>query len=151
MADDPDLDSAYALNSPQAVQQLYAGWADTYDTDFAVEHGYQLHDHVASAYVDAQGTGPVLDVGAGTGLVAQALAARGLKAIDGTDISPEMLQIAGSKGVYSALFQSDILAGLPIADDHYAGAVSAGTFTLGHVGPEALSEVLRVTRPGGTV
>jgi hypothetical protein len=29
--------------------------------------------------------------------------------------------------------------------------VCVGTLTLGHVGPEALGEFLRVTRPGGTV
>jgi hypothetical protein len=33
----------------------------------------------------------------------------------------------------------------------YGGAVSTGTFTIAHVGPEALDEVLRVVRPGGLV
>jgi len=148
MADDPDLEGAYALNSPEAVQRLYADWAETYDTGFAAAHGYQLHDLVAEAFRAAEGSGPVLDIGAGTGLVAEALTERGITGIDGTDISADMLQVARGKGVYQTLFQSDILAGLPTPDDHYAGAVSAGTFTLGHVGPRALAEVLRVTQSG---
>ncbi|WP_147126644.1 class I SAM-dependent DNA methyltransferase [Shimia ponticola] len=151
MADDPDLEGAYALNSPEAVQRLYADWAATYDNGFASTHGYQLHDHVAEAFHAAEGSGPVLDIGAGTGLVAEALSARGISGIDGTDISAEMLAVARAKGVYAHLFQSDILAGLPTPDNHYSGAVSAGTFTLGHVGPQALNEVLRVTKPGGPI
>ena len=36
-------------------------------------------------------------------------------------------------------------------NDTLEGAVSSGTFTNGHVGPEAVPEVLRVVRPGGWV
>ena len=32
-----------------------------------------------------------------------------------------------------------------------AGAVCAGVFTTGHVGPEGLDELLRVLRPGGVL
>ena len=38
-----------------------------------------------------------------------------------------------------------------VDDGAYAGAASSGTFTHGHVGPDALEEVLRVVRPGGVV
>ncbi|MEM1313388.1 MAG: methyltransferase, partial [Pseudomonadota bacterium] len=37
---------------------------------------------------------------------------------------------------------------LPLPDGAYAGLTSAGTFTHGHVGPEALPELMRVLRPG---
>jgi hypothetical protein len=40
---------------------------------------YRLPAHVAAAFVSAGGTGPVLDVGAGTGLLAEALRAQGFE------------------------------------------------------------------------
>lgn len=147
----PSLDGAYDLETPEDSRELYAQWADTYDTDFAQDHGYILHEQVARAYVNAGGFQPVLDVGAGTGLCGQALRNRGLDDIYATDISPEMLKVAETKGLYQSLFSGDILKGLDVPDGTYAGIVSSGTFTHGHVGPEALDELLRLVRPGGVI
>lgn len=141
------LDAAYALKTADDNRRLYAGWAATYDADFAQRAGYRLPEAVAAAFATAGGAGPVLDVGAGTGLVAERLAARGLGLVDGTDISAEMLEVARAKRHYRNLILGDVLKGLPIADNTYAGVVSAGTFTLGHLGPEALPELLRVAAP----
>ena len=151
MSDDPDLNAAYALQTPEDSRQLYARWAKTYDTAFASASGYVLHLQVASLFVLHGGKGPVLDVGAGTGLCGAALTAQGITHVDGTDISPEMLEVAGTKGIYRKLFTGDILKGLDVADATYAGATSSGTFTTGHVGPDALDEVMRVVRPGGRI
>ena len=151
MTDEPDLDGAYALNSPEAVTELYADWAETYDAEFAATHGYALPDHVARAYAELASVGLVLDIGAGTGLVAECLSAKGFDQIDGTDISPDMLEVARAKSLYRTCFVADITDTLGGPDDRYAGAVSAGTFTLGHVGPEALAEVIRVVHPGGWI
>ena len=46
---------------------------------------------------------PILDVGAGTGLVGENLYKKGNKKIIGIDISPEMLEQAKLKGCYSSL------------------------------------------------
>jgi len=147
----PGLGSAYALQTPDDSRRLYAAWAETYETGFARDMGYVLHRAVAGAYADLGGAGPVLDLGAGTGLVGAALAERGVVPVDGTDISGEMLAKAAEKGVYRRLFEGDLTQRLPLGDGAYAGAVSAGTFTNGHVGPGALGEVLRVVAPGGWV
>jgi hypothetical protein len=40
---------------------------------------------------------------------------------------------------------------LPFVDGQLAGAVSAGVFTTGHVGPEGLDELVRVVRSGGVI
>jgi predicted TPR repeat methyltransferase len=151
MEKSPSLDGAYNLKTPQDSLRLYKEWADTYDDTFVAAHGYIMHEHVARAYVNAGGYQPVLDVGAGTGKCGEALRARGLDHVDATDISPEMLEIARGKDIYVGLFTGDILAGLDVADGAYAGVVSSGTFTHGHVGPEALDELLRVTRSGGWI
>ncbi|WP_339768620.1 class I SAM-dependent methyltransferase [uncultured Pseudosulfitobacter sp.] len=151
MSDDPDLNAAYALQTPADSQRLYARWAKTYDTTFASASGYILHMQVASLFTEHGGTGPVLDVGAGTGLCGVALAAQGIAPVDGTDISPEMLEVADAKDVYRKLFTGDILQGLDVPDGTYAGVTSSGTFTTGHVGPDALDEVMRVVHPGGRI
>lgn len=151
MADDPDLDRAYALQTPADSVRLYRDWADTYDSDFAAANHYILHAEVARHYAVMGGFGPVLDVGAGTGLCGAALRAHGIGPVDGTDISPEMLGAAGQKDVYRHLFQGNILDGLDAPGAPYQGAVSSGTFTNGHVGPDGIDAVLALVRPRGWV
>lgn len=151
MTDDPDLDSAYALQTPEDSKRLYADWAETYDQSFAETSDYQLPEIVAQAFAAAGGQGPVLDLGAGTGLCGEVLAPLITGGMDGTDISPEMLEVARTKGVYTRLFTGDLTARLPVDDRAYCGIVSSGTFTNGHVGPDALDEVLRVTAPNGLI
>ncbi|MWD26327.1 methyltransferase domain-containing protein [Aquicoccus sp. SCR17] len=145
----PDLSSAYALRGPEDNNRLYADWAETYDATFAEDMGYLMPGHVAELYKEHGGAGPVLDIGAGTGLVAERLEALGVTPVDATDLSQEMLDVAAAKGVYRDLFAGDVTDRLPRDDDSFAGAVSAGTFTTGHVGPEGLAEVIRLVRPGG--
>ncbi|BBU57959.1 methyltransferase type 11 [Mameliella alba] len=151
MQDDPDLEAAYALQTPDDNRRLYADWAATYDDEFAVDMDYMLPLHVAEAFASVGGQGPVLDLGAGTGLLGAALKTCGIGPVDATDLSQEMLDVAGTKGLYAHLFTGNLLETLPVDDGAYAGAASSGTFTHGHVGPEALDEVLRVVRPGGVV
>ena len=149
MSDDPSLSKAYDLKTPEDSVRLYRDWAESYEDDFVAENGYELHAHVARIFQAQGGRGPVLDIGAGTGICGAALAQAGIGPIDAMDISAEMLAQAKTKGVYGALIEADILAGLPIDTGRYAGVVSSGTFTHGHVGPEALHEVLRIMAPGG--
>lgn len=144
--DTPDLQAAYSLQTPDDSKALYRSWATTYDETFAEALGYAAPARLAALF-DSRwtGDGRVLDVGCGTGLVAEALAAR---PVDGLDISAEMLGVAAEKGVYERLIEGDLTATLPVVDDVYDGLVSAGTFTHGHVGPEALEELVRIAAPG---
>lgn len=151
MTNAPDLNSAYALETPEDSVRLYRKWAQTYDADFANASHYVLHEEVARNYAMLGGFGPVLDVGAGTGLCGAALRARGIDPVDGTDISPEMLDVARGKDVYRTLFTSDILQGFDVPTATYQGAVSSGTFTNGHVGPDGIDAMLDVVRPCGWI
>lgn len=148
MSQDPDLDSAYALSSKEEIEALYEKWATTYDVSFGDAQGYQSPREVALAFVSRGGAGPVLDVGAGTGLVAEFLAKSGVGPIDAVDLSAPMLDVARSKGTYRHLIVADVTQ--PIFDnpEPYQGIVSAGTFTHGHVGPEGLPPLLDIATPG---
>lgn len=146
--DRPDLNQAYSLTSREATKRLYAEWAGDYDTSFAAREDYQLHIHTARAFVMAGGQGPVLDVGAGTGLCGAVLADLGVGPIDATDISAEMLAAAMRKDIYRDAIEADLNIGIPAPPDSYAGIVSSGTFTTGHVGPEAIDALLKVARRG---
>ncbi|WP_209425704.1 class I SAM-dependent methyltransferase [Pararhodobacter sp. SW119] len=144
----PDLSHAYALQTPEDCLKLYADWADSYDADFARNRGYVLPAQVAAAFMAAGGGAPVLDVGAGTGLLGVALAGLGLSgAIDGIDLSPAMLDRAREKGCYRTLIAADVTRPLDLPAV-YRGIVSSGTFTHGHVGPEGVPPLLDIALPG---
>ena len=147
----PSLQNAYDLKSPDDNVELYSAWAETYDNDFIKDMQYKLHFSVAEEFVLNGGKGLILDVGAGTGALAQALLQKGKFSIEATDISEEMLQVAETKKIYKRCFVSDLTKKIPVDNNTYDGVVSSGTFTHGHVGPSALIELVRVTKPGGLV
>ena len=149
------LDDAYAVKTPDDNRELYRAWADTYDTEFAAARGYQYPQRVAEVVANRASSSdtPILDVGSGTGLVAEALFRRPLfgadVVVDGVDISPEMLGVSRRKSIYRQLYEADLTQALDLPDAHYGAIVSAGTFTHGHVGPGALPELLRICGSGG--
>ncbi|MBT8417419.1 MAG: methyltransferase domain-containing protein [Silicimonas sp.] len=145
MADNPDLESAYALETPEDNLKLYRDWADTYDAEFVDATTYRFPRVVTRTYLDAGGVWPCLDVGCGTGALAVHFPADAL--IDGIDLSPDMLGVAARKGRYRNLIEANLKETLPIEDAAYNGLVSSGTFTHGHVGPEALPELIRCLAP----
>jgi len=141
----PRLGSAYALDGVEQVKQLYKDWATTYDADFIERMGYAMPRIVAETFLRTGGTGPILDVGCGSGAVGVELSGQ---RVDGLDVSPEMLAVAVEKGVYTRLIEGNLLTNLPLDMGGYRGVVSAGTFTHGHVGPEALDELIRISASG---
>ena len=141
----PDLESAYALETPEDSKALYQSWAETYDQTFAKAMGYAAPARLAALFDERwRGKGRVLDVGCGTGLIAETLHAR---PVDGLDISAEMLGVAAEKDHYEQLVEGDLTRSLDIPDATYGGLISAGTFTHGHVGPGALDELVRIAAP----
>ncbi len=149
--DEFDLDRAYAVQTPEDNRRLYAEWAASYDEGFVARHGYVIHEAVVDAFLRRpRADGSVLDVGCGTGVVGIELRRRGVGLVDGIDLSAEMLEIAATKTaddgrpVYRDLIAADLTQPLSIDDSTFAGVVSAGAFTHGHLGPEPLSELLRI-------
>ena len=150
MSEKKGVKDAYSIKTPEDSINLYRSWASTYDSDFAIQNNYRSPIEIAKyfdKYSNHKDT-PILDVGAGTGLVGECLN-ESSREIDAIDISPEMLNIARLKNCYSKIIEADLTKRLLINDNHYGAIVSAGTFTHGHVGPDVFDELLRVTRSGG--
>lgn len=147
----PDLDSAFSLKSPEETRRFYADWAERYDSEHVEGNDYIQPRLLAERFAEAGGNGPVLDFGAGTGVMGEELARLGIGPVDALDLTPEMLRVAGRKGVYRDLIAGNIFDGLELPGDSYSGVVSAGTFTLGHVGTEGIAPLLRVAQPGGLI
>jgi ubiquinone/menaquinone biosynthesis C-methylase UbiE len=144
-------EDAYSLKTPEDSIKLYKKWAQAYDEDFALSSNYLSPAKICSFFnKHARNTDtPILDVGAGTGLVGECLNKTGNKKIIGIDISPEMLEQAKLKGCYSSLVSANVTKKIPLKNNSVGAVVSAGTFTHGHVGPDAFDELLRITKPGG--
>ena len=143
----PMLQRVYHLNGTAEAESVYDEWAATFDADTIDGMGYVAPGHVAerlAELVPADST--VLDAGCGTGQGGAELAARGFTTIDGIDLSQGMLDQAHAKGCYRDLRKADLTARLPYDDNTYDATICVGTFTEGHVGPDALDELVRVTR-----
>jgi predicted TPR repeat methyltransferase len=145
------LDAVYAARSGAEIARAYDAWAATYDAEMAAL-GYR-HPTICLAFLARHlpPSGPVLDAGAGTGLLGEWLRLAGYAPVEGVDLSPGMLAVAARKGAYDRLEEGDLTRALPFEDARFAGAVCAGVFTTGHVGAEGIPELLRVVRPGGVI
>lgn len=146
------LGAAYAAKQPEEIAAIYDQWSETYDDDMSAS-GYR-HPTICLALLARhlpRGAEPLLDAGAGTGLIGEWLAITGYPRVEALDISQGMLDKAAAKGVYAALHRLAMGGPLPFPDGAYAGIVSAGVFTSGHVGVEGLDELIRICRPGGVI
>ena len=146
------LGAVYGAAGTKEVAELYDEWAGSYDAEMAAV-GYR-HPTICLALMARhvpRGAAPILDAGAGTGAIGEWLKIIGYPVIEALDISAGMLAAAEKKNVYSALHNIALGGPLPFADASFAGIISAGVFTSGHVGAEGLDELIRICRPGGAI
>jgi SAM-dependent methyltransferase len=146
------LGAAYGARTADEAAALYDKWAASYDSEMA-EAGYQHPAACVALFARhvMAGASPILDAGAGTGLIGQWLQTLGYPHVEALDISKGMLDIARQKNLYSAYHQLALGGPLPFADGHFAGVIAAGVFTSGHVGVEGLDELVRICSVGGAV
>ncbi|ABD55416.1 class I SAM-dependent DNA methyltransferase [Jannaschia sp. CCS1] len=135
--------------SVEDTQALYADWAQAYDADMA-RMSYATPTRIAEALASVwpKRDAPVLDFGCGTGLSGAALRAAGFARIDGTDISPEMLDVARYKALYDTLHLG-IPGDVPGAPGDYSAIVATGVVSLGAAPPSMLRVLLDALIPGG--
>ena len=150
------ISSIYATLSASNLDELegiYKNWAANYESDVINLAGYVGHlitTDLLLNYFDDIGA-KVLDAGCGTGLVGEILFKNSFRNIEGIDFSQEMLDIANRKNFYQSLKLADLTKKLDYENDSFDAIICAGTFTCGHVGPEALKEMVRITKKGGFI
>ncbi len=129
-----------------SVAEGYGDWSAHYEQTVHDEMDIALLDRVASVRwgsVDA-----AVDLACGTGRIGAWLRARGVKEIDGVDLTPEMLERARARNLYRSLRIADVAeTGLPaasydlvtqsLADEHLPTVVPL------------YDEAARLLRPGG--
>lgn len=144
------LQKVYEAEDSSSLARCYDDWAQTYDRDLAqVEYRFPaIAAAMVTRYVRSTGAA-LLDAGVGTGVIGELLNVLGYQHIVGVDLSEGMLEQAKTRRVYKALYQMNLLETLDFPDDAFFSSFVIGVFALGHVGPEAFDELLRVTRPGG--
>ena len=135
------------------LEGIYKNWAKNYEHDVINLAGYVGHlitSELLLSYL-RKDKAKVLDAGCGTGLVGEILYKNNFRNIDGVDFSQEMLNIAHQKNIYQSLKLVDLTKKLDYENDSFDAIICAGTFTCGHVGPEALREMVRITKQGGYI
>ena len=145
------VNEAYNLDGDEKIVDFYNKWADEYDHQMLEVLGYTSPITIAQLlcnYVPDK-EARVLDIGCGTGLTCIFLHQQGYDHLDGVDLSPDMVRVAQDRKIYREVMVADLNQPLAIADSSYDAAVSSGTFTHGHVGPEPLDEIFRILKPGG--
>jgi len=135
------------------LEIIYKNWAIDYEHDVINLAGYVGHLITSSLLLTylKNINAKVLDAGCGTGLVGEILHKNNFNNIEGVDFSQEMLNVANQKKIYQSLKLVDLTKELDYEDNCFDAIVCAGTFTCGHVGPEALKEMVRITKEGGYI
>lgn len=154
MADQTKSDKLWTHRTTAETQKIYADWADTYEADVTAM-AYATPDRIAAALLNVTDdvTAPILDFGCGTGLSGLALRKAGFTTIDGTDISPEMLQHATAKEFAGRPLYRTTALGNPddtgIKQGSYPIIVATGVISLGAAPPELLTQLLASLDSGG--
>ena len=139
--------------STDELMDVYDGWAARYDDELLGEWGYTSPQKAVDLLSESMRLSDlrVLDAGCGTGLVGSLLKVAGVPNITGIDYSSGMLAQAQEKRIYDALHLMDMNQSLDLASNSFDAVTCIGTFTSTHVKPDAVRELIRVTRSGGSV
>ncbi len=147
---DTRIQRLYRAKSSAEVEAGYDDWAGDYESDLA-SFGYRIPGVAAGLFGRFVSTdaASVLDAGCGTGLMGQLLQTLGYRSITGIDLSEGMLRIAERTGAYASLKKMRLGDRMDFDDELFDATTAIGVLTPGHAGPEALNEMIRVTRRGG--
>ena len=92
----------------------------------------------------------ILDAGCGTGLVGIELKKYNYSNIEGVDFSQNMLDLV-PQDIYKKTGKVDLNKPLKFKTNIYDVVMCVGTFTYGHVKPQALDELIRITKNKGLI
>jgi len=143
----------YKLKTTDEVMRYYDDWGvkNKYDQDMIdwKYSGPKETVNVFKKYTKNKNI-KIYDAGCGTGLVGVELKRFGYKYINGADLSQKLLDLV-PKNLYQKLSKIDLNKEIKIQDNTYDAVMCVGTFTFGHVKPNALNEFIRITKNKGLI
>ena len=151
MTKNPFLKRAYCLKNQQDTLSMYGDWAATYDQTMK-DYDYQSPRRIVEALLRhcADKSVAIFDVGCGTGLSGMALAKAGFTQIDGSDVSPEMIEIARQlPGVYRELTCVTLDDPFPFLYGAYQVITAMGVIADQHAPPRTIGQLLNKLHTGG--
>jgi len=143
----------YKLKTPEELLKYYQDWTENnkYNKDM-VDLNYVAPQETVSVlkkYAFNKNF-KILDAGCGTGLVGIELKKYGYSNIEGVDFSQNMLDLV-PQNIYKKIEKADLNKPLKFEASIYDIVMCVGTFTYGHVKPQALDELIRITKHRGLI
>ena len=143
----------YKLKKTDEVMKYYDEWGEDnkYDKDME-DWNYTGPKETSEIFAKYQKNKDIkiYDAGCGTGLVGIELKKYGFLKFDGADLSQKLLDTI-PQNLYQKLIKADLNKPIEIKDDFYDSVMCVGTFTFGHVKPQALDEFVRITKKEGLI
>ena len=143
----------YKLKTTDEVMKYYDEWGnkDKYNKDM-VDWNYTGPKETSEIFNKHEKNKDILifDAGCGTGLVGIELNKYGFKNFHGADLSQTLLDSVPNN-LYQKLTKVDLNKTIDAKDNSYDAVMCVGTFTFGHVKPNALDEFVRITKSGGLI
>ena len=143
----------YKLKTTEEIMKYYDEWGtnNKYDKDM-VEWDYTGPKETVDTFKKYANNKEIkiYDAGCGTGLVGVELKKSGYTNFDGVDLSQKLLDLIPN-GLYKNLSKTDLNQPLNISDNEYGSVLCVGTFTFGHVNPQALHDFIRITKNKGLI
>ena len=143
----------YKLKTTDQVMKYYDEWGskDKYNKDM-VDCNYTGPKETSEIFNKHEKNKDILifDAGCGTGLVGIELNKYGFKNFHGADLSQTLLDSVPNN-LYQKLTKVDLNKTIDAKDNSYDAVMCVGTFTFGHVKPNALDEFVRITKSGGLI
>ena len=143
----------YKLKTTEEVMEYYDEWGNNnkYNKDMA-EWNYSGPRETVDTFRKYALNKDILifDAGCGTGLVGQQLKKHDYKNFHGADLSQKLLDSV-PENLYQKLIKADLNQAINVSDNTYNAVMCVGTFTYGHVKPQAIDEFIRITKKDGLI
>ncbi len=143
----------YKLKTTNEVMRYYDEWGDKdkYNKDM-LSWNYTGPKETVKTFTKYSKNKDILifDAGCGTGLVGKELKKFGYENFHGADLSQTLLDSI-PKELYKKLEKVDLNQPIKVEDNFYDAVMCVGTFTYGHVKPQALDEFIRITKSEGLI
>lgn len=146
------LKKLHSARNKHEMAVVYDAWGRDYELETMIE-GYTMPaimTGLIGRYVFSR-EAPILDVGAGTGILGEMLSVLGYRNLTAIDFSQGMLDLCRQRGIYCDLRRMLLGEKLNFRDNTFTATVVMGVFGKGHAPPDAFDELTRITKRDGFI